>query len=389
MNLNTKPRLNKCRWILALVVALGTSTYSTAQPLTNLRMDGFISVGAGQITNEDVPIAGYDTRPSFSADTIVGLQFSADINDKTDATIQLVSRGSETFNTEAAWAYLNYQLDPDTNIRFGRLRTPHFYYSDFLEVGYAYHWIRPPTDVYRFDLVSSLNGVDITRRFKFDQYVGYVQAFYGRIKRPFEIQSTNYELELKDFLGVIAGVEWKGLTSRVSAQQVDVFFDVDQDATCPNGQLDNVNNVDQFIACLNLFSGSDRFTPDGGYARFYDAAFTWSHNNFGAITEYNVIDYEDALFLDNHAFMVGITYQLEQWTPHLTYTQRIDEEDSEANVARTQQLFKSEVSSVIAGARFDYAENAAIKFEVQQRQRVTENDSDTGLLYSVAIDAIF
>lgn len=46
----------------------------------------------------------------------------------------------------------------------GRLRIPFFYYSEFLEVGYAYNWVRLPSDIYNISF-SSFDGIDFTQRF--------------------------------------------------------------------------------------------------------------------------------------------------------------------------------------------------------------------------------
>ena len=44
----------------------------------------------------------------------------------------------------------------------GRKRLP-IYYSDFQDVGFAYTWVRPPTDLYGWEIVS-YNGVNATYR---------------------------------------------------------------------------------------------------------------------------------------------------------------------------------------------------------------------------------
>lgn len=341
---------------LASLITLSSSAMASVQINNNIRLDGFLSVGAGQI-NGDIEIADYDDTLSFSADTIVGLQLSSRINDSTDATVQLVSRGSETFETEAAWAYLTYHANPKTTIRFGRLRTPHFYYSDFLEVGYAYHWIRPPSDVYRLDIVSSLNGIDITRRFNFDQNSGYLQAFFGRVKRSFDFQNPvtgadqTFNLQLKNFAGVVAGLEIGRLDTRISAQSVDVSF---EDA-----------------------AGNEIF--DGDRATFFDAAATWNLSSIGVIAEYNVINFDSPFIPDDTAYLVGITYQKSLFTPHLTFTQR----DSDVGGPNDGS------NSVIAGLRFDYDVNSALKFEIQHTETTNDGTTESGQLYSVALDVIF
>lgn len=346
------------QWFLSFaLLAVSVNTHSSVQINNNIRLDGFLSVGAGALTDSDVEIAGYDEDISFSPDSIIGLQLSSRINDSTDATVQLVSRGSETFETEAAWAYLTYHANPKTSIRFGRLRTPHFYYSDFLEVGYAYHWIRPPTDVYRLDIVSSLNGIDVTRRFNIGQHSGYLQGFFGRVKRPFDFQDSvtgsqqTINLELKNFVGIVAGLEIGQLDTRISAQSVDVSFE------SPNGTV----------------------LLDGDRASFFDAAASWSPSNLGLIAEFNVINFDSPFIPDDTAYLLGATYQIDAFTPHLTLTGRDSDVDGPNNGS----------DSIIAGIRYDYDVNSALKFEVQHSEVDDNGSSKSGQLFSVALDVIF
>lgn len=53
-------------------------------------------------------------------------------------TGQLVARG-DTSEVKAEWLYLSYQFNPNLRINVGRQRMPLFLYSDYMDVGYAYH----------------------------------------------------------------------------------------------------------------------------------------------------------------------------------------------------------------------------------------------------------
>lgn len=135
----------------------------------DLRINGFISVGASMMDSNDASIAGADNQGGFKQDTILGLQVSKQVNDSISVTGQLVSRGSDDYSTEAAWAFVTYAANDDLDLRMGRLRIPAFYYSDFLEVGYTYNPIRPAEEVYRLPF-SSMDGVDLTQSFSSGNY---------------------------------------------------------------------------------------------------------------------------------------------------------------------------------------------------------------------------
>ena len=86
-----------------LLASIGIASSSQAN---DLNINGFLSVGASMLDNDKVEISGYDTDGGFKQDTILGLQLSKQVNDSTTVTGQLVSRGSEDYNTESAWAIL-------------------------------------------------------------------------------------------------------------------------------------------------------------------------------------------------------------------------------------------------------------------------------------------
>ena len=141
----------------AILGLLSSAQFANAAD-DDLGIYGFLSVGASMLVNNNenedkgvdgVTLDGFDDQSgNFKQDAIFGLQITKQINESTSATGQLVSRGTSDYNTEASWAFVTYNANKDLDLRMGRLRIPFFYYSEFLEVGYAYNWIRTPSDVY-------------------------------------------------------------------------------------------------------------------------------------------------------------------------------------------------------------------------------------------------
>ncbi|MFY9178344.1 MAG: hypothetical protein WAO12_01025 [Venatoribacter sp.] len=137
--------------MLTKKLALASAVLLTSAQMAyadDLQINGFINVTAGIVDDKTVGETdvgqGYDTGVSFDQGTLAGLQVSKRINDKTSATVQMVARGKTGYETDATWAYVSYDLTDNSTIKAGRLRTPFFQYSDFLEVGYAYNWVTPP-----------------------------------------------------------------------------------------------------------------------------------------------------------------------------------------------------------------------------------------------------
>ena len=77
------------------------------------------------------------------------------------ATAQFLGKGAENFDAKISWAYLGYQINDNFSLKAGRQRLPYFLYSDFLDVGYAYHWIAPPQEVYELGGFDNIDGVNL------------------------------------------------------------------------------------------------------------------------------------------------------------------------------------------------------------------------------------
>ena len=58
------------------------------------------------------------------------------------------------------WAYLAFHATDNLTFRAGRLRTPVFMYSETLDVGITYPWLRLPDEVYSQVQVSNYEGAD-------------------------------------------------------------------------------------------------------------------------------------------------------------------------------------------------------------------------------------
>jgi hypothetical protein len=69
---------------------------------------------------------------------MVAVQMRAEISDKLNATIQLVAKGADGWSPDVDWAYLSYQTSPDGSLMVGRRMLPMYYFSEYMEVGYAY-----------------------------------------------------------------------------------------------------------------------------------------------------------------------------------------------------------------------------------------------------------
>jgi hypothetical protein len=375
----------KAHWgypILASLIA------APAMAGDDLQINGFLSVGASMLDSDKASIAGADNQGGFKNDNVLGLQISKRVNDSTTATGQLVSRGTDDYATEAAWAFVTYAANDDLDLRMGRLRIPFFQYSDFLEVGYAYNWVRPPGEVYRVPF-SSVDGVDLTHRFSGAGIDGSVQVYYGRFEGTFDTGDDQYASDYRNFTGIAFSTEMGNFGTRLSYHQAEIIMDSSDPTTALGAAAAGATLI---AAGLGDPSAADDFNFTGQTSQFVGAALTYDDGMYSAVAEWTALDHESSLFLDDQAWLISVAGRFGDFTPHLTYTTEKDEFDSgnEGVIQKTLPL-QSEQSSIIAGLRYDYDSATALKLEIQSNDETTAAgaDGDSAMLYSVAVDVVF
>jgi hypothetical protein len=372
--------LRKSGLAAAVLLACSPAAFSD-----DLNINGFMNVTAGTLSTEDISLDGYDDGVSFDVGTVVGLQMSKQVNDTTSATVQLISRGSDNYSTEASWAYVTYAANENTDIRMGRLRTPFFYYSDFLEVGYAYNWVRPPSIVYRLDAFSSISGVDVTHRFAIGGMDGSIQAYTGRYNDDFTLSGDTYHIELRRAAGMVFSLNSGDFGARLSYHQADLTLDANAALAGPNGRA-----LDNLAAGGALAGVGDEFTADEDKAKFYQASVSYDNGSTAVIAEWTALDQTTALLNDDSAYLISAAQRFGDATVHLTYT--VAEDDLESGVVgQVQKNAESKENSIILGMRYDYDSSTAFKVDIQQHDEELVNGAkgESGLLYNVGMSLVF
>lgn len=167
----------------------------TSVAMADIRWDasGFATLGVGKTNRDDLRFMDYDGDWSFDSDTMLGLQLVVEPLDRLSLTGQLVTRGHSfddvaEYTTEIEWLFASFDLAENARFRTGRLRTPYKYYSESLEVGYSYVWVRPPPNVYAFlfEPFSHFDGIDFS-------YTHYGDAMDTEVKLVMGTQEGTFE----------------------------------------------------------------------------------------------------------------------------------------------------------------------------------------------------
>jgi hypothetical protein len=227
--------LASIRQVCALVLVCSLMPGQVQADVGSIRWNGFLNVVGGQVVHEPVgidnvaadspeSIEGYQNHFSLDQDTSAGLQATQSLSPSDSITVQLFAKGREGYNAEMKWLYYAHEFDNGSTLRAGRIGAPAYYYSDFFNVGYTYHWITPPGEVYSYD--TTVTGLDYIYRDAQGQWDWSTELLYGSNEQHLPL--ANATLKSEDLWAVIGTATWQGWLSvraATSGQRATFTFD--------------------------------------------------------------------------------------------------------------------------------------------------------------------
>lgn len=390
----------------AVMLALGASPVMAVE---NIVLNGFMTAGA-TITDSDTEWfnGNITDEIGFEQDSRVGLQVSAQVNPKMTITAQLLGRAREDdYDAFFDWGFVGYTLNDAWEIRAGKIKFPTYLISDYIEVGYAYPWIRPPQEVYTSNPLTAISGVDALFRTTIGDSDLLIQPYIGTSRGQstvvpqyaLEVNSTFppaqqlalgsagnvefAEFEAENLIGVNANLAWDSFSVRAGFLSIEVSAD----------SLGVTNNED---------------------AQFWSVGGTMDVNNIIGYAEYFEREIDGAAnlgFPNQKGYYVTLGYRMGKWLPHLTYA-KVQDNDNPTSATECGGFpcgEPLEQDSVTLGLRYELGAGAALKVEAQHvspdgRGLFTGYDIDSGaaitdsngnidvddaMIYSIAIDVVF
>ncbi|WP_233520587.1 putative porin [Flocculibacter collagenilyticus] len=312
------------------------------------------------LTADFYDVGQYDNDFSFKPESVFGLQFRADLGESLAVTAQLVAKGTDDFEPEFDWFYLTYQATDDLTLMAGRRNIPMYYFSEFSEIGYAYPWVRPPSNLYWWQ-VTQFDGFHAMYSFQTGDYSNVITVFYGN-------ETSNDNKELKYYNRLYGGNAqavnefWKniiGFNWNFSGDFFDlrfVYFENDRERTTINAD--------------GSATDSDPFTQ-----KFIGLGGTADLAQFTILFDMNLVEYTDAVGTEYPTYLVSVVYNIDEFHPYISYS-KADHERTKG-LARTENLEEHYMLSY--GIRYDFHSNAALK--VQYDKFVDQGDKATGWAY--------
>ena len=194
-----------------------------------VRINGFASIVGGQTLDDDDTLYGYDNDFNMEQESKFALQVSADLQERLSATAQVIARGENDFDAEFEWAYLTYEISDNSQLSAGKMRIPFYRYSDFLDVGYAYRWVRPPQSVYNLSF-TTYEGLSYLHNSTLGDWDSALQLMYGAVNDDIVAVTNNDAAELNDTLGVNWTLSRDWFTARVAYFMSEASIDVSNSA---------------------------------------------------------------------------------------------------------------------------------------------------------------
>jgi hypothetical protein len=386
-----------------LCLAITTTLAAPATFAGDLRFSGFLSVGGGFVDNEDSPgYGGYNEEDLTLNKNLLGLQITGQVSDKLTATAQLIARSGSDYEVNAEWAYLTWQATDNSKIRVGRLRTPFYMYSDFLDVGYTYAWITPPREVYYLPF-NSVDGIDYYTTGVVGGFDVSFQAYFGSFDDELNLGGGASAAKTRNQMGLAASLGKNWWTLRAAYHQADLSIDV---TGIPLDATTTVGDFAGLLGALDFQANADKLLVESEKATFAEVGVNIDTGRFVAAAEHVEFDSDESLLSKNIREYVMVGVRTGDWLIHLTAAQAKDEATHPeagipANVAlpvvgssnvligTLQAVAQSQVEErkvLSLGVRWDVADSTALKFQIDDVDNKSEGDQK---VFSVALQTVF
>ena len=325
------------------------------------------------LTADFYDVGQYSNDFNFKAESIFALQATMDLSDEFRITAQLVAKGVDSFTPEFDWYYVTYQATDNLTLMAGRRNIPMYYFSEFSEVGYAYPWMRPPSNLYWWQ-VTQFDGLHAMYSFDIGDYANTVNFFYGNEYSYDNVEMLYYDKlyggsarTVNEFWTNITGMNWN-----ISGGNFDVRFvyfqnDRDRETIQQDGSIDDYTPFSQ------------TFIGFGGTVDF---------QNFTFLFDWNHVEYDDERGTVFPTYLISVVYNMDEYQPYISYSKA----DHERENVPTKDLEEHYLMSY--GVRYNFL--PAASFKIQYDHFVDQGHEPSGWAYhgdsdtiSMGIDFVF
>lgn len=374
---------------------------------SDLKFSGFLSIGGGMVDDEkSLPYQGYSEEDFNFNNNILGLQVSGAVADKLTATAQFIARSDDDYNVASEWAYVTYQATSSTKIRAGRLRTPFYMYSDFLDVGYAYSWITPPREVYYLPF-NNVDGVDFYTTGSWGGLDTSLQAYFGSFTDELDFNGSVLPAETRNQMGVAGTIGKDWWTLRAAYHEAELTVDFSQVSLSQTATVGSFANT---LRAFNFATNADDLLTEKDDASFTELGVNIDTGRFVAAAEHVEFEPKGSFLSKNIREYVMLGVRTGDWLFHITGSQSRDEAShpekgipanlalpvvgsSNVLIGTLKSLAASQVVDrdvLTLGVRWDFTSSAALKLQYDDVDDTQPDGADRKQkVLSVALQTVF
>jgi len=365
--------------ILVVLSALSLSS------MAEVNFQGFASFVGGATLESDETYNGYENKIEYDKNSVYGLQAVSNLGDGLTATGQIIARGSENYKPEFEWMYLSYNITPTLSAKFGRIRTPFYMQSEYLEVGYTYHWIRPPEELYAAQ-ITNMDGASLL----YNVPMGSIDAQFVVSLANRRNYSEDSATTVSDFTSIVATTaqfEFKGHSAKLIYVQGDLTF-----------ETAGITQAEGDLAGFGASFVADHVSIQGKQLIFTGVGFDLNFDAVKVVLEYSQLDFDELLLIASKEArsLASVAYNFDETS--ISYSLSGNKKEGDKAVADNTGLGEATVLAALAatdrdvtthtlGLRHDFHDSAAFKVELISTE---ESKLDTkATLVRFGVDMIF
>lgn len=308
-------------------------------PLSTVAADitfsGFGSIVGAKVSGGDGYVAHYPTMATYEKkfdmkeESRLGVQSRVVFDDKSSVTAQFTSRGSLDWETKLEWFYFTYDVTSDFKVQAGRMRLPAYLYSDYMDVGFAYNFIRVPGDAYSIDAVN-YNGINVTYQTQLGSVDSTLQIYGGS-------EETNPNILMSYIRGFEQSREYTNLYGAVWSLNYG-------SATLRSTYLtSHIAETAKDPAKVPVYVDP----PHEFDVSFYDVALLLDLRPVNIVLEYNEYEYYTS-------WLASVSYSKGKWTTYINSSEFKLDEAWESH------------TTVGVGVRYDINSSVAFKAQIDK-----------------------
>jgi hypothetical protein len=379
-----------------LLCALTTSMFALSPiAAAEVQFNGFASIVSGiDLEDDGNPVAGYnnDTANNLQSSK-VALQWAADLDKGMRFVGQAMARGDsdDGYVLKYDWAYFDFNIGDSGKLKVGKIRTPLYKYSDYLDVGYAYHWIAPPQIMYS-GTFNNVDGIGYQLNFETGALEQSINVVFGRFQSNDIERATPFDL--RNFITLNWSATMGDHEFNAVYAQADVYFDsTGVTAAAAGAGLAGIPSADVIVS--------------GDLGQFYGVGYKGTFGDISVLTEYKIVTVQDSILSDEDSGgYVGATYNMDDYTYHLTYefgetkAQTYSQAGGAFQPTADGVVGDGDASSITIGVRKDIGISSALKMDLTSHTQdkdglapvtsaPTGKVEKTALVLKIALETMF